>query len=120
MLNNTNTETTPETQPEITPEMAAMIAETVKRAALWERVEALIDIKYTETDIVVGRAYNARHALKARGFRWEPISKTWRFVLTEYYAFRVSCGRLQDCKVRRHPEPINWIVDVAKALGVEV
>ena len=58
--------------------------------------------------------------LKARGFRWEPISKTWRFVLTEYYAFRVSCGRLQDCKVRRHPEPINWIVDVAKALGVEV
>lgn len=119
MLNNTETEAT-ETQPEMTAEMAAMVAETMKRAALWEAVEALIDIKYTETEIVVGRAYNARHALKARGFKWEPTTKTWRFTLTTYYAFRVSCGRLLDCKIRRHPEPINWIVDVAKALGVEV
>jgi pantothenate kinase-related protein Tda10 len=118
MLNNTETDT--ETQPELTPEMAAMLAETMKRAALWERVEALIDIRYTETEIVVGKAYNARHALKARGFRWEPTTKTWRFVLTSYHSFRMSGGRLQDCKIRRHPEPINWIVDVAKALGVEV
>ena len=119
MLNHTETETT-ETQPELTPEMAAMVAETMKRAALWERVEAVIDIKYTETEIVVGKAYNARHALKARGFRWEPTTKTWRFTLVSYYAFKVSCGRLQDCKIRRYTEPANWIVDVAHALNIPV
>jgi len=113
MLNNTETET------ELTPEMAEMVAETFKRAALWEAVEALISIKYTETEIVVGKAYNARHALKARGFRWEPTTKTWRFVLTSYHSFRMSGGRLQDCKIKRYHEPANWIVDVARALGID-
>ena len=82
-------------------------------------MEAKISIKYTDTEIVVGTAYNARHALKARGFRWEPTTKTWRFVLTSYYAFKMSGGRLMDCKIRRHPEPVNWIVDVAHALGID-
>lgn len=117
MLNNTETETT-ETQPEMTPEMAAMLAETMKRAALWEAVEKQVSIKYTETEIVVGNAYQARTALKARGFKWEPTTKTWRFTLVSYYAFKVSCGRLQDCKIRRYTEPSNWIVDVAKALNI--
>lgn len=111
---------TMEAEPEITPEMAAMIAETVKRAALWERVEAVISIKYTETEIVVGNAYNARHALSKRGFRFEGTTKTWRFTLVRYYAFKVSCGRLQDCKIRRFAEPTNWIVDVAHALNIPV
>jgi hypothetical protein len=121
MLNNTETETTPETQPEISPEMAEMIAETVKRAALWEAVEKRLTIKYTTTAIIVsGRGtFDARHALKARGFRYDG-NGSWVFTLTHYYAFEVSCGRLQNCKVRRHPEPVNWIVDVAKALNIPV
>ena len=112
MLNDNETE--------VTPEIKAMLAETAKRAALWEAVEQRLTITYTDTEIVVsGRGtYDARHALKARGFKYDG-NKAWRFTTKLYYAFRVSCGRLQDCKIRHIPEPANWIVDVARALGIE-
>ena len=118
MLNNTETETIE--QPELSPEMAAMVAEMVKRAAIWEAVEAKISIKRTTHEIIVGNAFQARHALKARGFKWEPTTKTWRFALITYSNLRMSQGRLDNGTVHRHPEPVNWIVDVAQALGVEV
>jgi hypothetical protein len=116
MLNHTETDTA-ETQPEMA-EMAAMMAETFKRAALWEAVEAKISIKYTETEIVVGNAYQARNALKARGFRWEPTTKTWRFTLVRYSNITMRQGRVDNGRVHRYPEPVNWVVDVAQALGV--
>lgn len=101
------------------PEWAALVEETAKRAALWEAVEAKISIRYTPEAIIVGGAYEARNALKARGFQWEPHSKTWRFVLTSYSRFKMSGGHLRNCRITRHPEPVNWIVDVARALGIE-
>lgn len=106
-------------QPEVTvtPEIEEMLVGVRERARLWEEVEAAgIVIEYKECAIIVRNAYRVRAALKARGFRWNAPDKTWYFTTKTYYGFRVSCGRLLDCKIRHIPEPANWIVDVHAAL----